>query len=45
MHYIAAIGKADLTGRNMLTRITRHGLTARLDYDVNVGEDTMKVLQ
>ena len=35
-HYVAAIGQADLKVKNMLTRLTRHGLTARLGYDVNL---------
>ena len=34
---VSAIGQLDLAGKNMLTRPTRHGLAARLGYDVNVG--------
>ena len=38
-------GQVDLTVKNMLTRLTRHGLAARLGWDVNVGLGAMKVLQ
>jgi len=36
-HYVAANGLVDLMVRGMLTRSTRHGLTARLGCDSNVG--------
>jgi hypothetical protein len=30
-------GRVDLTLNNTLTGLTRHGLAARLEYDVNLG--------
>jgi len=41
-HYVAAISQVNLTVKNILTQATRHGLTARLGCDVNLGERRMK---
>jgi hypothetical protein len=36
-HNVAFIGRVELMVKKMLTRATRHGLTARLGYDAHVG--------